>query len=272
MLGHVNVRFTLAFDCPEEVLEIRLLNRAKTSGRADDNKETIMKRFKTFQNESMPVITRLKEEGTCVTIPSINGPDIVYNDAKKNMLAMGHPLPSNDVETTFAFFKPELLRMNCQEAALKRIKDAGFKIALQKQFTLDKATAEAFYAEHKGKPFFDPLVARMTKSDVVALALQRVNAVNGWRELAGPTNSIKARVVAPNSLRACFGIDGSENGFHGSDSKASANRELTLIFGQEQVNNLKLLNAKHSPKNFILCGAPASGKVSDNNRQVESFV
>jgi hypothetical protein len=61
--------------------------------------------------------------------------------------------------------------------------------------------------------------------------LEKENAVGAWRELAGPTNSVKAKEIAPNSIRALFGTDGSQNAVHGSDSPISSEREIQIIFG-----------------------------------------
>jgi len=65
---------------------------------------------------------------------------------------------------------------------------------------------------------------------VIALALEKEDAVKAWRDLMGPTNSLKAAEMAPNSLRARFGTDGTQNACHGSDSPVSASRELLFWF------------------------------------------
>ncbi|KAJ3117070.1 hypothetical protein HDU96_007988 [Phlyctochytrium bullatum] len=75
-------RFVLFFDCPEDILEKRLLKRGETSGRADDNIETIKKRFKTFVNTSMPVVEYFRRMGKCVTVSSVPPPDEVYENAQ----------------------------------------------------------------------------------------------------------------------------------------------------------------------------------------------
>jgi UMP-CMP kinase len=71
-------RFVLFFDCPEEVMQKRLLKRGETSGRADDNLESIKKRFKTFVETSMPVVDHYEKQGRVVRIPATDGPDQVY--------------------------------------------------------------------------------------------------------------------------------------------------------------------------------------------------
>jgi UMP-CMP kinase len=76
-------KFTLFFDCPEDVMQERLLNRGKTSGRSDDNAESIKKRFKTFVETSMPVVEYFEKEGKVVNVKAIKGPDEVYEEVKK---------------------------------------------------------------------------------------------------------------------------------------------------------------------------------------------
>lgn len=76
-------RFTLFFDCPEDTMRERLLNRGKTSGRSDDNEESIKKRFKTFVETSMPVVEHFRKEDRVVQVDATTGPDEVYNGVKK---------------------------------------------------------------------------------------------------------------------------------------------------------------------------------------------
>jgi len=78
-------KFVLFFDCPEEVMEKRLLKRGETSGRADDNLESIKKRFKTFVETSMPVVEYYEKEGRVVKVMAVKGPDEVYQDTKKGL-------------------------------------------------------------------------------------------------------------------------------------------------------------------------------------------
>jgi len=76
-------KFTLFFDCPEEVMEERLLNRGKTSGRSDDNIESIKKRFRTFVDTSMPVVDAFEKQGKVVKIKATKGPDEVYKEVQE---------------------------------------------------------------------------------------------------------------------------------------------------------------------------------------------
>jgi len=76
-------RFVLFFDCPEEEMEKRLLHRGKTSGRADDNAESIKKRFRTFVETSMPVVNYFEEQGRLVKVLAKDKPETVYEQVKK---------------------------------------------------------------------------------------------------------------------------------------------------------------------------------------------
>ena len=82
-------KFTLFFDCPEEVMQQRLLNRGKTSGRADDNEESIKKRFKTFVETSMPVVEYFEREGRVEKVDATRSPEEVYKSVRTVMEKRG---------------------------------------------------------------------------------------------------------------------------------------------------------------------------------------
>ncbi|KAI4278456.1 MAG: hypothetical protein LQ337_001009 [Flavoplaca oasis] len=82
-------QFTLFFDCPENLMQERLINRGKTSGRADDNAESIKKRFRTFIETSMPVVDYFEKQGKVVKVSAAKGPEEVYAEVKKRMGARG---------------------------------------------------------------------------------------------------------------------------------------------------------------------------------------
>ncbi|KAF1987716.1 UMP-CMP kinase [Aulographum hederae CBS 113979] len=81
--------FTLFFDCPEATMQERLLNRGKTSGRSDDNEESIKKRFKTFVETSMPVVDHYKKEGKVVWVDATSSPDEVYKKVVEGFTKKG---------------------------------------------------------------------------------------------------------------------------------------------------------------------------------------
>ena len=134
------------------------------------------------------------------------------------------------LEKTYGMIKPDAVRAGKVDAILKAAEDAGFVVVKAQHTQLTRERAGAFYAEHKGKPFYDTLVGFMSGGPIVACCLAKTNAIADWRELMGPTNTLKAREEAPNSLRARFGTDGTMNATHGSDSPASAMRELKFFF------------------------------------------
>jgi nucleoside-diphosphate kinase len=125
---------------------------------------------------------------------------------------------------------------------LAMIERTPLRISNVKMFRFTREQAAHFYQEHAGKPFFEKLIAFMTSDYVVGLELVGVGAIQAWRDLIGPTNSEVAREKAPGSVRALFGKDGTENSVHGSDSAASAARELAFIFSKAVENRPFLSN------------------------------
>merc|ERR1712154_744020 len=91
-----------------------------------------------------------------------------------------------------------------------------------------------FYAEHKGKDKIDALVAFMTSGDLVALRLEKKNAIQAWRQLMGPRDFETVQKQAPRSIRAIYGSSTMKYAVHGSDSLRSAVRELTFFFPQQE--------------------------------------
>lgn len=115
------------------------------------------------------------------------------------------------------------------------ISQTQMRIAKLKMVRLRREDAMEFYAEHKGKPFYERLVDFMSSDYAVALELVGRDAISSWRSIIGPTNSEKAREESPNSIRAHFGTDGTKNAVHGSDSNSSASRELDFFFGKNSL-------------------------------------
>jgi nucleoside-diphosphate kinase len=106
----------------------------------------------------------------------------------------------------------------------------GFKIAKLKMSRFTEATASIFYGEHKGKPFYPNLQAFITSDVIVGMELVAESAIEKWRGLIGPTNTLVAKQQAPDSLRALFGTDGTKNAVHGSDSVGSVKKEVGFWF------------------------------------------
>ena len=115
---------------------------------------------------------------------------------------------------------------------ISRITEEGLKIARMKTMRFDDEFASKFYAEHVGKGFYNDLAGYMTSGTIVAMELVGPNAIAKWREIIGPTKKEVAVEQAPNSLRALYARSTTENLCHGSDSPASAAREIELVFGK----------------------------------------
>ncbi|KAJ3209854.1 thioredoxin domain-containing protein 6 [Dinochytrium kinnereticum] len=138
------------------------------------------------------------------------------------------------VERTLALIKPDAYP-DKKDEILKRIVEDGFKVVEEKEVRFSKERAGEFYKEHLGKGFYEELTSWMSSAPIYAIVLEKEGAITAWRSLAGPTNSEKARETSPHSIRALFGTDGSQNAVHGSDSPASAEREIKVVFGDEEV-------------------------------------
>ncbi|KAF0705255.1 hypothetical protein As57867_007062, partial [Aphanomyces stellatus] len=132
-------------------------------------------------------------------------------------------------ESTLAIIKPVTATRHGDDI-MQIIRTHGFRIDRTSRRHLSREDAMEFYAEHAGKSFYESLMAYMTSDDVIVLILTRVKAIYAWRKCMGPTNSTIAKTQFPTSIRGRFGIDGTKNATHGSDSVASARREIQLMF------------------------------------------
>ena len=131
------------------------------------------------------------------------------------------------MEQTFAIIKPHAVLELKTGKIIDMIESAGFEIVRMDKILMSQNQAEALYQEHQGKPFYQGLVARITSSPVIVLQLQKEHAILAWRDLMGATNPANA---LQGTIRALFGKSIDENATHGSDSIASAARELAIFF------------------------------------------
>lgn len=131
-------------------------------------------------------------------------------------------------EKTLALIKPDAISK--MGSILEDISRNDFLITKLKMCRLSPHDAKTFYQEHQSKPFFNGLLNFITEGPVIAMELMSLDAINRWRNLIGPTDCAQARSEAPNSMRAKFGKDNTRNACHGSDSPASAERELEFFF------------------------------------------
>lgn len=131
------------------------------------------------------------------------------------------------MERTLAIIKPDAVAAGHAGKIIAMIEEAGFHILALRKQRLSRAEAEGFYAVHKGRPFFEELVEFMTEGPVVLMALERENAIAGWRELMGATNPEKAEA---GTIRKLFGTNIGRNASHGSDAPETAAFELGWFF------------------------------------------
>lgn len=135
------------------------------------------------------------------------------------------------VESTLLIVKPDGVRRGLVGEVLRRAEAKGLRVAEMRVMTIDRDLAERHYAEHREKPFFRDLVGFITSGPVVVGRLEGEGAIDVWRSMMGPTDPAAA---PPGTIRGDFGLMITENIVHGSDSPASAERELALFFGERR--------------------------------------
>lgn len=136
------------------------------------------------------------------------------------------------VERTLSIIKPDAVAKSVIGKILSRFEEAGLNVVASKLIHLSTEQAGGFYAEHKERPFYNDLVAFMTSGPVVVSVLEGDNAVALNRELMGATNPAEA---AAGTIRADFARTIDENAVHGSDSPASAAREVAYFFEDSEI-------------------------------------
>jgi nucleoside-diphosphate kinase len=130
-------------------------------------------------------------------------------------------------ERTLVLIKPDGVARNLVGEVISRIERKGLRIIALELRTLDRATAQAHYAEHAQKPFFADLVDFITSGPLVAAVVEGPDAIVAWRAMMGATNPVSA---APGTIRGDLATVMQENVTHGSDSAQSAAREVALFF------------------------------------------
>ncbi|XP_066521683.1 nucleoside diphosphate kinase 7 isoform X2 [Hoplias malabaricus] len=149
-----------------------------------------------------------------------------------NLIDYGDQYTANKLgskkERTLAMIKPDAVTKVGK--IIQMIYEVGLIVTKAKMTKLTGKQAADFYMEHQSKSFFNNLVQFVSSGPVIVMELMGDEAVSMWRKVLGPTDSSVARKDAPESLRAQFGTDGTKNAGHGSDSLASAARELEFFF------------------------------------------
>jgi len=130
-------------------------------------------------------------------------------------------------ERTLVLVKPDGVRRGLAGEVISRLEAKGLALVAMELRTLDRATAEEHYGEHRERPFFGELVEFITGGPLVALVVEGPNAVAGTRRLMGVTNPVEA---TPGSIRGDYALEIGQNLVHGSDSPESATREIGIFF------------------------------------------
>jgi nucleoside-diphosphate kinase len=135
-------------------------------------------------------------------------------------------------ERTLSIIKPDATRRNLTGKIVAKFEEAGLRIVASKRIQLSKAQAGAFYAVHKGRPFYDELVEQMSAAPVVVQVLEGEGAILKNREVMGATNPANA---AEGTVRKDFALSVGENSVHGSDAPDTAANEIKFFFSDIEI-------------------------------------
>ena len=138
----------------------------------------------------------------------------------------------NVAERTFVLLKPDAVQRGLIGEIVSRFERRGLKVTALKLIRVGRSLAETYYAEHKGKPFFEPLMGYIAAGPVVAMVLDGDGAVAAVRKMMGKTNSAEAE---PGTIRGDLAMTIGRNIIHGSDSAESAKREIALFFKPDEI-------------------------------------
>ena len=131
------------------------------------------------------------------------------------------------IEQTLSIIKPDAVERNLDDKIKQLFKNNGFSIIKEKKIQIEKSEAEKFYKVHETKPFFNDLCSYLSSGPIVAMILEKDNAVTLNRELMGSTNPKDAK---EGTIRNIYGISIDKNSVHGSDSVENAKIEIDFFF------------------------------------------
>tara|TARA_B100001121_G_scaffold259386_1_gene238405 strand:+ start:112 stop:522 length:411 start_codon:yes stop_codon:yes gene_type:complete len=133
----------------------------------------------------------------------------------------------SSVEQTLSIIKPDAVERNLDNEIKEIFRSNGFKIIKEKKIQIEKSEAEKFYKVHETKPFYNDLCSYLSSGPIVAMVLEKENAVMGNRDLMGSTNPKDAK---EGTIRKKYGISIDKNSVHGSDSVENAKIEIDFFF------------------------------------------
>jgi nucleoside-diphosphate kinase len=137
-----------------------------------------------------------------------------------------------DSERTLFMVKPDAVARRLTGEIVSRIERRGFAIRGMKLIRVTTEQAAAHYAEHEGKPFYPSLVEFITSAPVLAMVVEGPAAVATVRSMMGATDPLAS---APGTIRGDYALEIAENAVHGSDSPASAEREIAIYFAESEL-------------------------------------
>ncbi len=138
------------------------------------------------------------------------------------------------LEQTVILIKPDGMKQKVMGKVISRFEEAGYKLVAAKLVWLTDEILNTWYVHHQDKDFFPGLVAFMKETPVLAMVWEGENVVAGVREIAGPTDPLKA---PKGTLRGDYGTENPRNIIHASDSSEGAQKEKNLIFTSEEILN-----------------------------------
>jgi nucleoside-diphosphate kinase len=144
------------------------------------------------------------------------------------------------MERTLVLLKPDAVQRRLIGRIIARFEEKGLKIVGMKLMRVTRELAERHYAEHREKPFFPELVSFITSSPIVAMVVEGPGAIDEVRKLMGKTNP---REAAPGTIRGDWGLSITMNLVHGSDSPASAAREIPIFFSEGEILDYQTADA-----------------------------
>lgn len=136
------------------------------------------------------------------------------------------------IERTLSILKPDATRRNLTGKVNTYLEDAGLRIIAQQRIRLTRERAEAFYAVHKDRPFYNDLCTFMTSGPVVVQVLEGEDAVTRNRKIMGATNPAEAEA---GTIRKDFAASVEANTVHGSDSRENAAAEIAFFFADDDI-------------------------------------
>ena len=133
----------------------------------------------------------------------------------------------NNIEQTLSIIKPDAVERNLENEIKEMFKKKGFQVIKEKKIQIEKSEAEKFYKVHETKPFYNDLCAYLSSGPIVAMVLEKENAILENRDLMGATNPKNAE---DGTIRKKYGISIDKNSVHGSDSSENAKIEIEFFF------------------------------------------